>query len=369
MNEPIRVAQIVGKMVGGGVEAVVMNYYRNIDRTRVQFDLIVDSDSSYIPAEEIISLGGRIIEIPPYQHPVAYQRELTKVLRDNHYAIVHSHLSAMSFFALMAAKRAGVPTRISHCHTSCGNDGWKRVLMKQMLRPVSRVFPTNYLACSEFAGTWLFGAGIVKSGRLHVLPNAVDLKKFHYDQQLREQKRQELGLCDEIVLGHIGRFVGQKNHAFLLDIFAEVLKIEPSARLLLIGTGPLKEQIERKAHELNCEESVLFMGQRSDVAQLYQCMDVFVLPSLYEGLPVVGVEAQAAGVPCVFSDAITPEACIVTDTRMLSLTMSAREWAAQVLAAAKEPRTNTVAAMRKAGFDIAAQASDLLAIYEGAVSK
>ena len=330
-QEPIRVAQIMGKWLGGGVESVVMNYYRNIDRNKVQFDFICDEDSKYIPKEEIEKLGGRIILIPPYQKPFKYHKELKRVLKEGNYKIVHSHISTMSFFSLWAAKAAKVPIRIAHAHSTTNKQEKKKNLMKQVLRPFSKVFANRYFCCSELAGRWLFGNKTYDQGKVYLLNNAIDIEKFKYNEKVRKEKRKELNIKDnQLVIGHIGRFVQQKNHEFLIDIFNEIHKQNKSTILLLAGDGPLKEEIENKVKELGLEKNVQFLGQRNDADELYQAMDAFVLPSLYEGLPVVGVEAQAAGLPCFFSTDMTKETEILDSTKFISLTHTSKYWADKI---------------------------------------
>lgn len=331
-QEPIRVAQIMGKWLGGGVESVVMNYYRNIDRNKVQFDFICDEDSKYIPKDEIEGLGGKVILIPPYQKPFKYHKELKRVLKEGKYKIVHSHISTMSFFSLWAAKSAKVPIRIAHAHSTTNKKEKKKNLMKQVLRPFSKVFANRYFCCSELAGRWLFGDKTYDDGKVYLLNNAIDVDKFRYDEKIRKEKRKELNIKDnQLVIGHIGRFVQQKNHEFLIDIFNEIHKQNKNAILLLAGDGPLKENIQNKVKELGLEKSVQFLGQRSDANELYQAMDAFVLPSLYEGLPVVGVEAQAAGLPCFFSTDMTKETKILDTTQFIKLTKNSKEWAVKIL--------------------------------------
>lgn len=331
-QEPIRVAQIMGKWLGGGVESVVMNYYRHIDRNKVQFDFICDEDSKYIPREEIESLGGKIILIPPYQKPFKYHKELKRVLKNGNYKIVHSHISTMSFFSLWAAKSAKVPVRIAHAHSTTNKQEKKKNLMKQVLRPFSKVFATDYFCCSELAGRWLFGNKTYDQGKVYLLNNAIDVDKFKYDEKIRKAKRKELKIKDkDLVIGHIGRFVQQKNHSFLIDIFNEVHKQNKNTVLLLAGEGPLKEEIENKVKELGLEKNVMFLGQRNDANELYQTMNAFVLPSLYEGLPVVGVEAQAAGLPCFFSTDMTKETKVLQTSKFISLTHTPQYWAKEML--------------------------------------
>ena len=331
-QEPIRVAQIMGKWLGGGVESVVMNYYRHIDKNKVQFDFICDDDSTCIPKEEIEKLGGKIILIPPYQQPFKYHKELKRVLKNGNYKIVHSHISTMSFFSLWAAKSAKVPVRIAHAHSTTNKQEKQKNLMKQVLRPFSKVFATDYFCCSELAGRWLFGNKTYDQGKVYLLNNAIDVDKFKYDENIRKEKRNELKIKDnEFVIGHIGRFVKQKNHDFLIDIFNEIYKQNKDTILLLAGEGPLKEEIENKVKKLGLEKNVMFLGQRNDANELYQAMDAFVLPSLYEGLPVVGVEAQAAGLPCFFSTDMTKETKVLETTVFMSLNKSAGQWSNSIL--------------------------------------
>lgn len=314
-EEPIRIAQIVGKWLGGGVEAVVMNYYRHLDHNKIQFDFICDDDSTNIPYDEIEKLGGKVILIPPYQKVFKYQKELRRVLRDGKYKIVHSHINTLSVFPLYAAKKVGVPVRIAHSHSTTNKKEWKKNLLKQVLRPFSKKYATNYMCCSELAGRWLFGDKAYDEGKVYLLNNAIDLDKFKYDKKIRDKKRKELGIKeDTIVIGHIGRFVAQKNHTFLIDIFNQFHKKEKNSILLLAGQGPLQEEIKNKVRELGLDDSVRFLGQRNDANELYQAFDVFLLPSLYEGLPVVGVEAQASGLLCFFSDDMTKETKVLDST-------------------------------------------------------
>ena len=327
-SSQIRIAQIMGKWVGGGVESVVMNYYRHIDRNKIQFDFICDDDSTNIPYEEIENLGGKVILIPPYQKIFKYHKKLKKVLKEGNYKIVHSHINTLSVFSLFAAKSAGVPIRIAHSHSTTNKKEKKKNLLKQVLRPFSKVFATDYMCCSELAGRWLFGNKEYDKGNVYLLNNAIDLDKFKYDEKVRKTKRKELNIDDDtLVIGHVGRFVEQKNHRFLIDIFNEVHKQNENSILLLVGQGPLMEEIKEKVKNLNLEKYVKFLGQRSDVSELYQAFDVFLLPSLYEGLPVVGVEAQATGLLCIFSDDMTKETKVLNTTKFLSLVQSSKCWA------------------------------------------
>ena len=351
---PLRIAQLMGKWVGGGVEAVVMNYYRNIDRSNVQFDFICDEDSTNIPYEEIEKLGGKVILIPPYQNIFKYQKKLREVLENGNYRIIHSHINTLSVFPLFAAKRAGVPIRIAHSHSTTNKKEWKKNLLKMCLKPFSKLYATHYFCCSEFAGRWLFGNKKYDIGEVFLLNNAIDLEKFVYNEKIRKDKRYELGIKDEIlVIGHIGRFVEQKNHERLIEIFSELHKQNNNSILLLAGQGPLQDKIKQRVKILGLENFVKFLGQRNDAVELYQAFDVLLLPSLYEGLPVVGVEAQAAGLLCLFSDDMTKEVKILETTKLVSLTIDNKKWADLLINLYKKnKRINTYDEMKKNGFNI-----------------
>ena len=269
----------------GGVESVVMNYYRNIDRDKIQFHFLCDEDSTDIPYDEIERLGGKVIVIPPYQKLFKYQKELYKIFKENKYKIVHSHINALSVFPLRIAKKAGVPIRIAHSHTTSNKKEWKRNLAKNILRPFSKVYANQFFACTEHAGKWLFGKKVVERKKLNVINNAIDLKKFEFNEKIREDLRKEFGIKeDTIVIGHIGRFMKQKNHDFLIDIFNELIKKNDNSILILIGQGPLLNEIKQKARNLDIENKIKFIGQVTDVERYYNIMDVFVFPSIYEGL-------------------------------------------------------------------------------------
>lgn len=315
----------MGKWVGGGVESVIMNYYRHLDHSKVQFDFICDEDSTRIPYDEIKKLGGRVFLVPKYQNLPKYLKALEKLFKENQYRIVHSNINTLSVFPLYAAKKAGVPIRISHSHSTSNPKEWKRNLIKNILRPFSKRYATDYFACSEVAGRYLFGNKAFDRSEVKIIHNAIDIDKFKFDEVARKKLRKEFEIKDStIVVGHVGRFVQQKNHTFLADVFNEYHRKKPDSKLLLVGSGPLENEIKKKVERLGLDDSVLFLGQRDDINKLYSVMDIFCLPSLYEGLPVVGVEAQAAGLPCVFSDKITNDTVITKDTTLSKLEL--KKW-------------------------------------------
>ena len=325
-KKPVIVAQIMGKWIGGGVESVIMNYYRHLDHNKIQFDFICDEDSTRIPYEEIKKLGGRVFLVPKYQKLPQYLKTLENLFRKNKYRIVHSNINTLSVFPLYAAKKAGVPIRISHSHSTSNPKEWKRNIIKNILRPFSKKFATDYFACSELAGRYLFGDKTFDRGEVKIIHNAIDLDKFKFDPEARKKLREELKINEKtVVIGHVGRFVKQKNHDFLIDVFNEYHTKNPDSKLLLVGTGPLEEKIKAKVEKLGLTDSVLFLDQREDTNKLYSVMDAFCLPSLYEGLPVVGVEAQATGVPCLFSSTITPDIKI-TESKAILLPLKLDFW-------------------------------------------
>lgn len=312
----IRVAQVMGYMDGGGVEQVVMNYYRHIDRSRVQFDILVCEGSSMVPRDEIERLGGRVLMVPGYKNLLRYMGETERLFREGCWTIVHSHVNALAVFPLRAAKRAGVPVRIAHSHSTAGRGETAKNAAKAVLKRFANVYPTHRMACSRYAGEWLFG----KRANFEVLYNAINLPRFFFDAGVRAEARADLGLVSgQTVIGHVGRFMPQKNHRFLIDAFALAAKRRPDLVLVLVGTGEAEALAESWASERGVSDRVMFLGQRDDVDRLYQAFDAFALPSLYEGLCLVGVEAQAAGLRCFLSDRITREVDVTGTARFLPI--------------------------------------------------
>lgn len=357
---PVKVAHVIGKMVGGGVESVVINYCKNIDKTKVQFDFLIDSDSTYIPHDELNKLGNIII-IPPYQNIFTYCKELKKIFKKNKYDIVHSHINTLSFIPLYIAKKSKIQIRIAHSHSTSNKKEWKKNIIKNILRPFSKIFATHYFSCSEYAGRYLFGNKTFNEGKVSVINNAIDIDKFLYNEDIRKQKRKELGLNDQLVIGHVGRFIPQKNHIRLLEIFKSITEnYDKNTVLLLIGDGYLKDTVKDKVKELGLENNVMFLGQRTDVNELMQAMDIFLLPSLYEGLPVVGVEAQASGLLCILSSAMTNETKVLSSTKFVSLEDDNNTWAKIIMDSyANHNRVNTYDEIVNAKFEIKTEAKRL----------
>ena len=336
--EPIRVLQVVTIMNRGGLETMLMNYYRRMYRSQIQFDFMVHRQEKGHYDDEIVNMGGRIIRMPQIR-PGNYQLYFKKLegffTTHKEYKVVHSHINENSSFVLRAAKEHGIPCRIAHSHLSdLGLD--IKLPFRLYARYSMKDYPNKYFACSRNAGKWLFSKRVLDSNELVVLNNAVNVEEFKYDVVKRKTVRKELGLQNELVIGHIGRFNKQKNHEFLIDIFRAVSEVNPDAILLLAGDGDLRRKIEDKVKRLGLTSKVKFLGVRNDINSIMQVMDLFLFPSLFEGLPVVLVEAQAAGLKCIVADTITRESDITGRVEFLSLSETPEKWANQVLSSSYE---------------------------------
>ncbi len=361
MAEPLRVLQVVTKMERGGLETFVMNMYRSIDRARVQFDFLCHRDGHFAYDDEIEALGGRIYRVPRC-NPLdpRYLKAVDGFFIEHLYRVVHSHINCMSALPLAAARRHGATTRIAHSHNSCQDRDFKYPLKLACKRFIRRE-ATDLFACSVEAGRWMFGVD-----GFTVVHNAIDVDAYVFDEARRERARAELGVTPFApIVGHVGRFSPVKNHAFILEIFAELLKFRPDAVLLLAGDGELRPDVERRAEGLGVSSSVRFLGVRSDVPDLMRSMDAFLMPSIYEGLPLVLVEAQASGLPCVISDSI-PRDCDLEGSFVarLSISSPAERWA-EALAGVfgKTVRSDGAIFVKKAGFDVRETASWLQDFY------
>lgn len=327
---------------------MLMNYFRKLDRTKIKFDFMVHRAERGAYDEEIESLGGRIYPMPPV-HPrffwgkTGYFRQLRRFFREHkEYRIVHAHLDALSGFVLNAAKGGGVPVRIAHCHSTDYASGGAKKIFKTLSRAWLRKdgLCTEFFACSADAGVFLFGEDIARRNNFQVIKNAIDTEKLKFDIAVRQKIRAGLGINDEeFVLGHIGRIDFPKNHEFLIEIFYEVLKSEPDSRLLLVGDGSLRQDVENKAKKLNISGKVIFAGVLANVNELLSAMDVFLLPSLFEGLSIATVEAQAAGLPAIVSSTVPQETALTDLVTYLSLSGGAALWAEKVLSCKNFPRS------------------------------
>ena len=356
---PIRILHIVTYMGRGGLETMLMNYYRKIDRSHVQFDFLVHRDFEADYDAEILSLGGKIHRLPqlnPFSK--AYLRALDVFFASHpEYRIVHCHLDCMAGIPLKYAKKHGVPVRIAHSHNSNQTKDRKYPMKLYFKRNICK-FATDLFACSAEAGKWMF-----ETDEFRVLNNAIDAAEYSFEPQIRAEVRKKLGIADDaLVIGHVGRFAPQKNHSFLVEILAEAVKANENTMGLLVGDGELRSETEEKIKDLGIAEHVVFTGVRSDVNRLLQAMDVFAFPSHFEGLGIVAIEAQAAGLPCLISDKV-PIECKKTDlVTQLPLTLGAEQWAETALKAA-QPRVRTLEQIKEAGFDIEENANKLTEFY------
>lgn len=357
----IRVLHVVTHMNRGGLETMLMNYYRNIDRSQLQFDFLVHREKRADYDDEIESLGGRIYRMPPLNpFDLKYRSQLQRFfLEHSEYKIVHSHIDCMSAIPLKAAKKAGVPVRIAHSH-SISQDKDAKYLLKLFYKMFIPNNATCLMACGEQAGKWMYGAA-----DFHVLNNAIDAKQYSFDYETYYAVRTKLGICDdEILVGHVGRFSPPKNHEFLVEVFAECVKINPKAKLLLVGDGNLRQRIEEKVRMLGLAENVIFTGVRNDVARLMQAMDVFVFPSYYEGLGIVVIEAQAAGLPCLISDGVPIECKKTNLVKQIPLSEGAKSWASVVMSVVGTQRRDTYEEIKSSEYDIVENARKLQQFYE-----
>lgn len=319
----IKILYINGNvMKRGGIESYMMNYYRHFDHNKIQIDFVVLGFEKGAYDDEIEALGGKIYNIPKKsKNYLGYLKGLNKIFVTGEYRIVHSHLDAMSMTVLKQAKKSNVPIRIAHSHnTQHLTRNLIKLLINERARKKIKNYATHLFACSEPAGIWLYGNKAFEEGRVSIIKNAIDIDKFIFDKQKRKKIRKEFGLSeDEFVIGHVGRFEYQKNHRFLLETFASVVKLLPNAKLVLVGDGDLREKIENKIFKLNIQNNVILSGTREDVNNLYNLFDVFVLPSHFEGLGIVAIEAQANGLPCIVSDVVPREAKVTENIKFLSL--------------------------------------------------
>lgn len=349
MDKPIRILQVVTHMNRGGLETMIMNYYRHIDREKIQFDFLVHRDGRAAYDDEIEALGGKIYCLPrlvPWG--ITYRRALNAFFAEHtQYKIVHVHQDCLSSVILKAANNYGIPTRIAHSHNASQDRNLKYII-KQIYKKSIPQYATELFACGAQAGNWMFGGTSYQ-----ILNNAIDTAQYQYGSERAVRVREMLGIpvC-ATVIGHVGRFSHQKNHSFLIDVFHKVMQKNPSSYLLMVGDGELRPCIEEKVKMLGIERNVIFTGVRSDVADLMQAMDVFLFPSFYEGLPVTLVEAQAAGLPCIISDAI-PKDCDLTDRiSRCSLEEPAEIWADRILENRQAVRKDASEEIAAAGFDI-----------------
>lgn len=366
MGETIRVLHVLGNLNLGGAESRTMDLYRHMDREKVQFDFAVHGDKKGVFEDEIYKLGGQVYHLPKFKvtNWNTYCKAWKALFAEHPgYAAVHGHMTSTASIYLPIAKKAGVKLTIGHARNAGvdkGPRGWMTTFLRRNLWKKADVCLTT----SALAGISVFGKKAVKLGKVRIVPNGIDTGKFSYHPEIREQMRRKLGLEDCFVIGHVGRFDYQKNHSFLLDIFAETAGECPQARLLLVGGGDGMAEAKEKAKALGIAEKVLFVGTQTKVADFYQAMDCFVFPSFFEGLPGSVLEAQTTGLPCIISDTITREVGVTKLVEFVPLSLSAKEWAVKALASRAQERKGMGEELKEKGYDVETQVAQMIDFYQ-----
>ncbi|MBL6008246.1 glycosyltransferase family 1 protein [Bacillus halotolerans] len=378
-NSQQRVLHVLSGMNRGGAETMVMNLYRKMDRSKVQFDFLTYRNDPCAYDEEILSLGGRLFYVPSIgqSNPLTFVKNIRNTIKENGpFSAVHAHTDFQTGFIALAARLAGVQVRVCHSHNTSWKTGfnWKDRLQLMVFRRLILAYATELCACGEDAGRFLFGRSNMERKRVHLLPNGIDLDLFSPAGQAADDEKKARGIAsDRLIIGHVARFHEVKNHAFLLKLAVHLKKRGVRFQMVLAGDGPLREQMEEEARRLNLLSDVLFLGTEEHIHELMRTFDVFVMPSLYEGLPVVLVEAQASGLPCIISDTITEK----VDTglglvKRVSLSKPMDIWAETIVraAAAGRPKRELVKdTLAKLGYDARRNVGALMNLYQISTEK
>lgn len=321
--ETIRILYVNGgPMNRGGIESYMMNYYRNFNRSKIQIDFVAIGLERAAYDDEIESLGGRMYYIPKKSKDyLGYKKGLREIFRTGKYKIVHTHMDAMGMTVLKEAKKCNIPIRIAHSHnTQHLTNNPIKLKINEYARNNINKYATHMFACSELAGRWLFGDEAFESRKVEIVKNAIDIEKFIFNEEKRNSIRKELAILnDEIVIGHVGRFDYQKNHMFILKFFSKLLKDNKKLKLILIGNGHLKEEVIKQINTLKIEKYVKIIDACDNVNEMYNAFDIFVLPSHFEGLGIVAIEAQVNGLQCVLSDRVPNEAKVSNNVEFISI--------------------------------------------------
>lgn len=332
MEKPIRILHVLGNLNRGGAETMVMNLYRNMDRSKIQFDFVVHTEEKCAYEEEIIKLGGKIFRVPRYsgKNHFSYIKAWNELFQNHReYKIVHGHVRSTAAIYLKIAKKYDVIT-ISHSHSTSSGTGIAAKIKNIFQFPI-RYIADYFFACSAEAGEWLFGKRVIDKNNFYIIKNGINLQKFKFDEEKRNNKRKELGLKDKIVVGHVGRFTYPKNHGFLIEIFYELNKVNKNTILVLAGEGPLENEIHKKIQEYELNEDVLFLGSVDNIEDVFQTFDFFVFPSLYEGLGMVAIEAQCSGVMCFVSENLPDDIMLTDHIKKISLNDNPNIWSNKIL--------------------------------------
>ena len=359
----IKIMHFVSGLISGGVEEMLYNYCKYLDHEKYEFIVVYQHKPVETCIAKIESIGCRTKRITARNENFFGKiRDSIAIIKDEKPDIVHTHMNLMNFCALYAAKKCGVQVRISHSHIAEKNKGPFFCMMAYICKKLCIKYATDLLACGIEAGKYLYGKAM-KKGKVTILENAIDLQYFQKDEILEKQFREKYEVLNKFIIGHVGRFSYQKNHEKLLGIFHEILKIKENAVLLLVGTGELEEQIKKKAEELNISDKVIFYGTTSNMKEIYSVIDVFVLPSRFEGFPVVSIEIQAADIPAVFSNTIAQSCKITEAIKFCDLKLSDEQWAQVVIEHYQKFKTSDLTELYKL-YDIKSKVKKLDEIYE-----
>ena len=366
----IRILHVVSSLnINAGMMSVIMNYYRNLDRNEIQFDFWYFEEMKETHQAEIEKLGGRVYFMPCRSFRPSVQREIRKFFQAHRgeYAAVHCHPIWASFIVAGEAKRSGIRHVIQHVHSTKYSEKKKSEIRNRFLMKFIRLFATDYIACNREA-SYLFGKRLAESGKVLILPNAIDVGKYRYDAEGRERIREELNIsADTLVVGTVGRMSAEKNQLFLADLFHALRGMRPDSKLIMVGDGKMRQAIEQRIAELDLQNDVILTGKRRDIQALLSAFDLFLLPSLFEGTPVAALEARSAGLPCLMSDTIT-RSVDMPGMSYYSLDRSASDWAETALTLAEQWRAcdrTDHSEVVKHGFDIKTEAGQLRKYYLG----
>lgn len=357
MTEAIRVLHVFGTTNLGGAESRVMDLYRAIDKSKVQFDFVVHTDKECHYDREIIEMGGRIFRVPPFRvyNILSYKSDFKRLFKQHpEFQAVHGHMTSTASIYLPIAKKFGIPT-IAHARSAGVDAGFKGKLTKFLRRNL--VKKTDFcFACSKLAGEAVYGEKTVLEGKVKILPNTIDAKKYEFSKEKQKECRKKLGIEGKTVIGHVGRFHPCKNHEYLLKVFAEYHSVNPNSVLMLVGQGEEMDKIKVQAKQLELQEDVLFMGNKKNVEDYYNVMDFFVFPSFYEGMPGTVIEAQASGLPCLVSDRITQEVGITELVTFMNIDEEPSVWSEYMLEYNNKNNRERYEDIVDAGFDVSGQA-------------
>jgi len=363
-SQPVRILHVLDQLsVNSGVSNVAMGYVRNIDPSKFIVDIAVYMPSDDGLIREIETRSGKVHQLPEISFPFAsaYCASFAKILEQESYPIIHGHLPTAAFLFLKEAKRKAVPNRIIHAH-SCGVDGFAKQVRNRILMSMIPRYANHYVSCSNAATDYVYGKST--KPKVHLILNGIEPTRFHFSATTRNEMRNALGIKeDDLCVGHVGRITSIKNHSFLLNAFNELLQSGQRAKLVLVGEGELQKAVEQQIKELNIEQVVHLVGKTDTVENYYQAFDQFWFPSLKEGWGVAGLEAQCAGLPCLFSKSIPREINIVKENVQFLSIDNPSEWAETSRHIGKIVRQDVTQAIYDSGFDITTQIKRLESIY------